>query len=78
MNDHDEFIVNDDFSSKLLRFSLPQLEEKDTFVREKIEQDRSGAVEAAIVKILKARKQMYHQELVGEVQLMLATFKPTV
>ena len=46
--------------SKLLWFNLPLKEEKDNFAKEKVEADRSGAVEAAIVKILKARKQMYH------------------
>ncbi len=56
LNDQDEFYVNEDFSSKLLRFNLPVIEEKDKYAKEKVELDWSGAVEAAIVKVLKARK----------------------
>jgi len=77
LNDQDEFYVNEDFSSKLLRFTLPVIEEKDKFAKEKVELDRSGAVEAAIVKLLKARKSMNHNEIISEVLIMLSTFKPT-
>jgi len=52
----DEFYVNEDFVSKLLWFTIPLKEDKDNFAKEKVEADWSVAVEAAIVKILKARK----------------------
>lgn len=70
----DSFKVNEEFSSKLLRFTIPVPTEKDTFSREKIEIDWSGAIEANIVKILKAWRKISHVELVQEVLNLLSTF----
>jgi len=78
ISENDEFNINGDFSSKLLCFSIPLPDDKDVFIWQKIEVDWSGAVEAAIVKILKSWKQMNHNDLVAEVMTMLATFKPNI
>ena len=73
----DQFEVNENFTSKLLLFSVPIPQDKTKFVKEKIEQDRGFSIEASIVKLLKSRKKMKHQELINEVLMMLELFKPT-
>ena len=41
-----------------------------------VTQDRSIAVEAAIVRVMKARKELEHTELMQEVMQVLQGFKP--
>lgn len=76
------FDLNKNFSSKQLRLSIPasmtRMTSKETIVtRRNVIVDRSMQVDAALVRIMKARKRMTHSELVGEVISQLApTFKP--
>ena len=44
--------------------------------KEKITQDRSHAVDAALVKIMKARKKLAYNDLRLEVVTFMRTFKP--
>lgn len=67
------FFVNDGFSSKLHRVKIQTVaakgesepERKET--RSKVDEDRKHEIEAAIVRIMKARKSMQHNVLVAEV-----------
>ncbi|PAV88495.1 hypothetical protein WR25_23120 [Diploscapter pachys] len=69
----DEFFVNDGFTSKLTRIKIQMVqsrsenepERKET--RSKIDEDRKHEVDAAIVRIMKARKQIQHNNLIAEV-----------
>lgn len=68
-----EFYVNDSFSSKLHRVKIQTVaakgesepERRET--RNKVDEDRKHEIEAAIVRIMKARKRMPHNVLVAEV-----------
>lgn len=77
VHDTDVFKFNEQFHSKLIYLTIPVPQEKETFISVKVEADRSFAIEATIVKLLKARKIINHNELVNEVLSMLATFKPS-
>ncbi|CAD5233846.1 unnamed protein product [Bursaphelenchus xylophilus] len=71
--DEDEFVVNDGFTSKLTRIKIQMVsgrgetepERKET--REKVNDDRKHEIEAAIVRIMKARKKSLHNDLITEV-----------
>lgn len=67
------FFVNDSFTSKLHRVKIQTVaakgesepERRET--RSKVDEDRKHEIEAAIVRIMKARKKMTHNVLVTEV-----------
>ena len=72
----DKFKVNDAFASPLRVFRIPMASLDETHNAKRVEEDRSYAMEAAIVRIMKARKRMQHQNLVAEVLAQLHFFKP--
>eukprot|EP00112_Aurelia_sp_Birch-Aquarium-sp1_P011658 Seg2450.2 transcript_id=Seg2450.2/GoldUCD/mRNA.D3Y31 product=Cullin-3 protein_id=Seg2450.2/GoldUCD/D3Y31 len=67
------FCINDQFTSKLHRVKIQTVtakgeldpERKET--RQKVDEDRKHEIEAAIVRIMKARKRLPHNSLVNEV-----------
>ncbi|PIC47882.1 hypothetical protein B9Z55_007064 [Caenorhabditis nigoni] len=73
----DEFVVNDNFQSKLTRVKVqmvsgkmesePEIQE----TRQQVEDDRKLEVEAAIVRTMKTRKRLSHNNLVTEVTQQL-------
>lgn len=73
----DEFSVNDNFQSKLTRVKVQMVtgkvetEPEIRETRQKVEDDRKLEVEAAIVRIMKARKRLNHNNLVTEVTQQL-------
>jgi len=80
----DEFFVNDSFVSKFHRVKIKTVaakcesepERKET--RGKVDEDRRHEVEAAIVRIMKARKRMTHNLLASEIILQLkSSFPPS-
>lgn len=83
-NDH-VFTVNDGFTSKLRRVEILPVaakqgesdpEKRET--RQKVDDDRKYEIEAAIVRIMKSRKEMHQNDLVAEVTLQLqARFPPS-
>lgn len=79
---NDVFSVNTEFSNKNRRIKIPNLVLKITDKeRDEIDantkEDRKHAIEAAIVRLMKARKQMQHQELVLETsKQLMAHFRP--
>ncbi|XP_028159221.1 cullin-3 [Ostrinia nubilalis] len=79
-----QFYVNDAFTSKLHRVKIQTVaakgesepERRET--RNKVDEDRKHEIEAAIVRIMKARKKMQHTLLVTEVTEQLrARFLPS-
>lgn len=75
--DTDVFSFNDAFTSKLFRFKVltvsagkeTDAEKKET--RSRIDDDRKPQIEAALVRIMKARKRLEHSALVAEATSLL-------
>uniref|UniRef100_A0A914R076 Cullin family profile domain-containing protein n=1 Tax=Panagrolaimus davidi TaxID=227884 RepID=A0A914R076_9BILA len=80
----DIFSVNDEFTSKLNRIKIQMIpskfeknksEEKE--IRSNIEKDRKHEIEAAIIRIMKSRQKLIHNELITEVtKLLQSRFLP--
>mmetsp|Transcript_28636 Transcript_28636/g.50915 ORF Transcript_28636/g.50915 Transcript_28636/m.50915 type:complete len:736 (-) Transcript_28636:3689-5896(-) len=67
----DVFSVNNDFKHRLTRFTINSLhvkeaKEEDDVTREKVITERQYLIDAVIVRIMKTRKRLNHQELLSE------------
>ncbi|KAG0233962.1 Cullin-4A [Actinomortierella wolfii] len=70
VNDTDEFSFNSGFTAALTRIKINSIQlketpEENTATNERIFQDRQFQVDAAIVRIMKTRKQLLHTNLVS-------------
>ena len=74
----DTFHFNDKFTSKLHKVKIgtvsaqKETEPERTDTRQRIEDDRKPQIEAAVVRIMKARRQMEHNSLIAEVTKQLS------
>ncbi|BGP57050.1 hypothetical protein JCM8202v2_004688 [Rhodotorula sphaerocarpa] len=72
INPGDQFSFNSDFRDDHVRIKINQIQQKETVeenksTTERVFTDRSSHLQLAIVRIMKARKTLKHQELVMEV-----------
>jgi len=73
----DSFRFNAKFTSPLRRLRIPMASLEDSNVSKRnVEEDRSLAVEAALVRIMKARKTLTHSQLASECVAQLPFFRP--
>ena len=75
----DLFSVNVMFKCplKMIALPMPSIEPVNNTTGSKLmEQDRAFTIDAAVVRIMKARKTMQHQSLVGEVLSQIRVFMP--
>ena len=76
ISDTDTFVINDSFNSakKTTTIPMPILEESHD--PSKVIEDRTHSIEAAVVRIMKARKVLSHAELIAQVLSQLQLFNP--
>jgi len=72
----DTFTVNDAFNCPLRKIRVPMASLEEAHDPKRVEEDRSIAIEAAIVRTMKTRKSYPHQSLIAEVMQQLHFFKP--
>jgi len=77
VDETDVFDFNSKFRSKLYRVKITGVatgekqQEENQEIREKIDEDRKHQIEAAIVRIMKSRKTLEHNNLIAEVTKQL-------
>jgi cullin 1 len=74
----DQFEINKTFASPMRKIRIPMASLEESHSQKHVEEDRSIAIEAAIVRIMKARKTLQHQQLISEVLTQLQFFKPNL
>lgn len=72
INDSDRFIFNSNFKSGFYKIKINQVQlretnEEQSMTEERVFQDRQYQIDAAIVRIMKTRKKLQHNALVGQV-----------
>jgi cullin 3 len=84
INDSDSFSINESFSSKLYKIKIgtsTSVREGDVErveTREKVEEDRRPQIEASIVRLMKSRKVLQHNDIITEVTRQLShRFNPS-
>ena len=74
----DVFRVNYKFKSKKKRLHLPIPSLQDTRKKKEVTKDRKHTIDAAIVRIMKSRQELTHNDLIAEVVKQLHFFKPAI
>lgn len=81
VNEDDIFTINEKFKSKLMKVRVPLVTIKaktKAEVPKAVQEDRRQLVEAAVVRIMKTRTRLEHNELVAEVSKQLSSrFTPS-
>ena len=77
INTTDKFTADPKFTCNMKKIRIPMASLDASHNTKRVEEDRSIAVDASVVRIMKSRKTMQHNELIAEVLSQLAFFKPT-
>jgi cullin 1 len=84
INNTDVFTLNLEYKNKRTRVNInvpvpQQVKEETESTHKTVEEDRKLQIQAAVVRIMKARKQLTHSNLISEVLTQLQSrFKPKV
>lgn len=79
VNEDDVFCFNESFQSKLYRIKIGTVaaakenDAENQQTRQRVDEDRKPQIEAAIVRVMKSRKTMEHNNLIAEVTKQLSS-----
>ena len=73
----DLFAFNHDFSSPAIKFQLPMPSLEESHDPKQVEEGRKAYMDAAIVRVMKARKTLTHSALEAEAMKQLQNFSPS-
>jgi len=76
INVTDSFVPNESFSNKLRKFRIPMASLEEVCYSRTVQEDRIFSIEAAIVRVMKARRELKHTDLINEVIHQLRNFQP--
>ena len=76
ISNKETFSVNMKFTNNVRKFNIPMPSLIENLNIKKVEEDRTHQIEASVVRIMKARKTLHHQELMAETMRQLTLFKP--
>ena len=74
----DEYLVNFNYHNNLIKIKVPvmhskvQKNQEQAEISQKVEDDRKHIVDATIVKVMKSRKTIDHNSLIGECTKILS------
>ena len=68
--------MNEKYESAKKVVNIPMASLDEVNNEKRVKDDRTQAIEASVVRIMKSRKTLAHQQLVMEVMNQLETFKP--
>ena len=75
-NEDGTISINSGFKSPIRRIKIPSVPFPSDVDVKKVKEDRLFIIDASIVRIMKARKTLSHQELISNVMSQLIIFKP--
>jgi len=76
IRESDSFLMNEKYESAKKVVNIPMASLDEVNNEKRVKDDRTQAIEASVVRIMKSRKTLAHQQLVMEVMNQLETFKP--
>lgn len=77
-SEDDLFRLNLGYTNPGKKVRLPVPSQEENYAKEKVAEDRNHAIDACIVRIMKARKSLIHVSLVNEVISVLSVFRPQI
>ncbi len=78
ISNQDTFRFFTDFHSPKRLNVIPSPPFEEVSVHKKVEEDRTHIIDAVVVRIMKTRRTLSHQELISSVVSQLILFKPTI
>ena len=78
VTEDDVFQINQRLNNPSKKIRLPVPSQEENYAKEKVAEDRNHAIDAGIVRIMKSRITLSHNNLINEVITVLSIFRPQI